>query len=65
MITESVTYKGQEKTDTLDSKIRIEEGNGRILVNDGTNNRIIIGLLPDGTYGIVISKPGVEVLTVF
>ena len=64
-IIKSTTYKGQKKTDTLNSKIRIEDGNGRLLVNDGVNNRIIIGLLPDGSYGMVVSKPGVEVLSLF
>ena len=39
--------------------------NATVKVNDGTHNRILIGLLPDGTYGIVISKEGVDVLTVF
>lgn len=27
--------------------------------------RIIIGRLPDGTYGFIVSKPGVDVNTVF
>lgn len=32
---------------------------------DANNSRILIGLLPDGTYGIVISKPGIDVTSVF
>lgn len=28
-------------------------------------NNIIIGKLPDGTSGMVVSKPGIDVLTVF
>lgn len=64
-VTKRITFKGQKKTDTLDSKIRIEDGNGRLLVNDGTNNRIIIGLLPDGTFGLIISKEGYDVLSLF
>lgn len=32
--------------------------------NSGTN-RIIIGVLPDGDTGIVISKEGVDVLSLF
>lgn len=27
--------------------------------------QIMMGLLPDGTYGLVISKPGIDVTTVF
>lgn len=32
--------------------------------NSGTN-RILIGVLPDGETGIVVSKEGVDVLTLF
>lgn len=35
------------------------------IVSDGTNNRIILGKLPDGTYGLVISKPGYDVSSLF
>lgn len=63
-VIKSITYKGQKKTDTLNSRVRIEQGNGRIVVHDGTNNRILIGALPDGSYGLIISKPGVDVTDV-
>ena len=36
-----------------------------VVINDGDNPRIIFGELPDGTYGMVISKEGTDVLTVF
>lgn len=39
--------------------------NGRILVYDGTVNRVLIGLAPNGTYGIWVSKPDIDVLTAF
>lgn len=32
---------------------------------DETNSRMLIGLLPDGNYGIVISRPGVDVESAF
>lgn len=32
---------------------------------DATNSRILEGLLPDNSYGIVISKAGVDVTTLF
>lgn len=40
---------------------------GYILFTDPVSglNQIIIGKLPDGTFGLVISKPGIDVLTVF
>lgn len=36
-----------------------------ILVNDGTNNRIGIGLLPDGQFNIIITKPGINITDAF
>lgn len=39
--------------------------NGRILVYDGTVNRVLIGLAPDGTYGVWVSKEGIDVLSSF
>lgn len=47
--------------------ISISGNDERILVADTTANinRIIIGKLPDGTFGMVISKTGVDVLSVF
>ena len=35
------------------------------IVSDGQTNRIIFGKLPDNTYGLVISKPGVDVVKLF
>ena len=43
----------------------LNQANMTRLISDGTNNRIIIGKLPDGSYGIVVSKPGIDVLNVF
>lgn len=34
---------------------------GNHVVRDATDTRIIIGLLPDGTYGLVVSKEGYDV----
>lgn len=36
-----------------------------LIINDGTVDRIIIGLLPDNTWGIVVSAPGVSVESLF
>lgn len=35
-----------------------------LIVSDGTNNRIMIGKLPDGTYGIIVTAPGYDVTDV-
>lgn len=51
--------------DQLTSNPQFREANGTQTINDGTSDRILIGLLPDATYGIVISKPGIDVNSVF
>lgn len=60
-----VSYSGQNKTGTLTAKLRTDEGKGRQILFDGTYNRMIIGVFPDGTVGIIISKPGIDVFDVF
>ena len=54
---------------TLTAVISILGANGKgyILFTNPTSglNQIIIGNLPDGTFGMVISKPTIDVLTVF
>lgn len=45
---------------------QIESENRTQVIKDETgNNRIIFGRLPDGTYGLVISKVGQDVLSLF
>lgn len=36
-----------------------------ILLNDGTDRRMIIGKMPDSNIGVVISKPGYDVVDIF
>jgi len=40
-------------------------GQTQIFRDENGVNQIIIGKLPDGTYGLVISKPGIDVLSLF
>lgn len=61
----TVSYTGQNQVDTLSSRLRIEEGKGYLVIYDGTVNRLIMGVLPDGSIGMVISKEGVDVFSVF
>lgn len=65
---------GENAEQKLDSLVKQINEWGRMLSNEkrtevykdnsGTN-RIIIGVLPDGDTGIVVSKENVDVLTVF
>lgn len=41
----------------------VDTRSGNYIVSDATKRRIIIGVLPDGTFGIAISKPGFDVIT--
>lgn len=52
---------------TLTAVISILGQEGYILFTNPTNglNQIIIGNLPDGNFGMVISKPDIDVLSVF
>ena len=45
---------------TVENKMRIQ-----IIRDETGTDRIIFGRLPDGTYGLVISKEGTDVKTVF
>lgn len=36
-----------------------------IVLNDGTDRRMIIGKMPDSNIGVVISKPGEDVFDIF
>ena len=58
--------KGKKMQAAQNGQVRFEFDNNRFLVADEDGIvRMIIGLLPDGTIGIVISKEGVNVLDVF
>lgn len=52
---------GQKLTGTNQGYLRIDDINGRLVIHDGTTNRAIFGILPDGTIAIVISKPSEDV----
>lgn len=70
-ISDSKAQRHADGTTSISNKLDTSSGpyvstkNGRILVYDGTVNRVLIGLAPDGTYGIWVSKPDIDVLTAF
>lgn len=41
------------------------ENRTKVIKDENGQNRIVIGRMPDGTYGIVISNPGVNVYDIF
>lgn len=59
-IEKQVAYEGQKKTDTLDGRVRIEEGNGRLIVSNGTNNVALFGYDSEGNIAVKVAKPGFD-----
>lgn len=43
----------------------VDRRSGSDIISDATDRRIIIGAFPDGTYGIVVSKEGYDVVDLF
>jgi len=41
------------------------ENRTKVIKDENGDSRIIIGKFPDGTYGIIISKPGIDVNSLF
>lgn len=58
-------YAGQDNTSVLSGQLRFEEGNNRLVLHDDTVYRMVIGVLPDGSIGVIISKPGKDVFDLF
>lgn len=48
-------------TDSTPSSAYTQTKDGRILVNDGTTNRVLVGALPDGTFGMKVSQAAYDV----
>ncbi len=59
-LVETVTTPGQNISSSQEGSIYTDEAQGRLVVYDGTNNRMVIGLYK-GNVIIAISKPGQDV----
>ncbi len=57
-IEKQIAYEGQRTTSTLDSKVRLEQGNGRLIVSDGINNIGLFGYDSVGNIVVKIAKSG-------
>lgn len=49
----------------IQGKLPYDGGYGSLYYDNNGVPNIVIGILPDGTTGIVVAKAGVDVLTVF
>lgn len=59
--TEGTAYR----TEDTASAPKTTSNDDRITVSDGVNTRIVLGRLPDGSYGLIITKEGYDVEDVF
>lgn len=55
-----VSYSGQNKVDTLSSKVRLEEGKGRLVAFNGQNNVGLFGYDDAGDIVVKVAKPGFD-----
>ena len=56
----TVSYSGQNQVDTLTSRVRLEEGKGRLVIFDGSNNLGVFGFDSQGQVAVKIAKPGFD-----
>lgn len=62
----SITSSGGEVTGALEGQLKFEQSKNRItLINEDRDMRLILGEMPDGTVGFIISKEGVDSLDLF
>jgi len=59
------TTQVQNAQDVDDGVARISVQESRLVVYDTATARILFGVLPDGTFGIVISREGIDVFDTF
>lgn len=59
-------FKGAGNTNAIiEGKLPYDGGYGSLYYDTDGTPRIVIGIQPDGTVGLTISKPGQSVLDVF
>lgn len=59
-------FKGTGQTNSIiEGKLPYDGGRGTLYYDTDGTPRIVIGIQPDGTVGLTISKPGESVLEVF
>lgn len=59
------TFKQAGGNAIITGKLPYDGGYGSLFYDSTNTPRIVLGILPDGTMGMVISKEGVSVLDVF
>lgn len=52
-------------TEATTRTVRVETKNGQILVHDGTDYRVLIGIATDGEIDMSASKSGYDILDLY
>lgn len=62
-----VKEEGKQQVGALDGNVKIEQGNNYLTVYDEIEEvyQIIMGRLPDGTIGFIITKTGEDAFEAF
>lgn len=58
-------FKGPNGNAIVNGKLPYDGGYGTLYYDTNGIPTIVIGILPDGTTGMVIAKPGINVLDLF
>lgn len=61
----ATSTSGSKKLATNNGKLSFVQAGNALVLFDGTTWRMIIGVLPDGTVGIAISKDGEDIYDAF
>lgn len=57
------TSRGQETVDDLSGRVRLDKGNGRLVIFDGQHNIAILGYDDKGKVAVKVAKPGFDANT--
>lgn len=57
--------KGQRRVDVNSGQLRLEEGNNRMLLSDGTDTRLLIGVDPRGQIVVALTKIGEDIFDAY
>lgn len=72
--TQTSTLGGQIRLDEGSGRLVVTNASGLemvvvsqdgLLLSDGTDRRLILGVFPDNTIGLIVSKPGEDVVDTF
>ena len=61
----ATSLSGSKQLATNNGKLQFTQQGNALVLFDGTTWRLILGVLPDGTVGLAISKEGEDIYDAF